>query len=216
MELLALNEKSKAPLSERRLSIQFVCSSPVRFRIKSVEKISTQNNFVDLHAAGAWLNINPAMPISRSKPVEAATSFGGLPFNTLKSQTMNKQSNATPLTSEKESAKKRAKRPVSAQHEGVTEANVALSGKRLEMKFILDAPTAHLVKLAADFTQWEKSPLEMTKSENGLWQAVVPLPPGNYSYRFIVDGHWCDDPRSTKKVANPFGTTNSVVCVSPR
>jgi hypothetical protein len=28
----------------------------------------------------------------------------------------------------------------------------------------------------------------MIKSEDGVWHATVPLPPGHYLYRFIVDG----------------------------
>jgi hypothetical protein len=78
-------------------------------------------------------------------------------------------------------------------------------------EFHLEAPFAESVKLAADFTDWEKFPLDMIKSESGVWFTVVPLPPGNYSYRFIVDGRWCDDPRPNQRVPNPFGTLNAVV-----
>jgi hypothetical protein len=83
----------------------------------------------------------------------------------------------------------------------------------VETEFQLEAPQAGSVKLAADFTDWEKSPLDMTKSEGGVWHAVIPLPPGDHSYRFIVDGQWCDDPHPAFCVSNPFGTTNAVVTV---
>ena len=84
--------------------------------------------------------------------------------------------------------------------------------KRTE--FHLEAPFAGSVKLAADFTDWEKSPLDMIKAESGVWVTSVPLSPGHYSYRFIVDGQWCDDPRSAQRVPNPFGTANAVVNVT--
>jgi hypothetical protein len=80
-------------------------------------------------------------------------------------------------------------------------------------EFHLEAPAAGSVKLAADFTDWEKSPLDLIKSEAGVWFTIVPLLPGNYTYRFIVDGEWCDDPRPAQRVANPFGTTDAVVNV---
>lgn len=81
-------------------------------------------------------------------------------------------------------------------------------------EFSLEAGSAKSVKLAADFTDWEKSSLAMTKSTNGLWNVVVPLASGNYSYRFIVDGKWCDDPKSHYHVPNPFGTTNATIKVT--
>lgn len=81
-------------------------------------------------------------------------------------------------------------------------------------EFHLDAPFAQSVKLAADFTDWEKFPLDMIKSEDGVWYTTVPLPPGHYSYRFIVDGEWCDDPRSILRLQNEaFGRANAVMDV---
>ena len=81
-------------------------------------------------------------------------------------------------------------------------------------EFILEAALAQSVKLAANFTEWEKNPLELTKSENGIWQLILPLPAGNHPYRFIVDGQWCDDPQNPHRAPNPFGTENSVKTVS--
>ena len=82
------------------------------------------------------------------------------------------------------------------------------------IEFHVQAPSARSVKLAADFTDWEKYPLDMIKSRDGVWFTNVPLSPGQYSYRFIVDGRWCDDPQSAQRVPNPFGTVNAVVNVT--
>ena len=79
-----------------------------------------------------------------------------------------------------------------------------------QTEFQLEAPSAKSVKLAADFTNWEKFPLDMIRSEDGVWHAMIPLSLGNYFYRFIVDGQWSDDPRSTRSVPNPFGSLNAV------
>jgi 1,4-alpha-glucan branching enzyme len=81
-------------------------------------------------------------------------------------------------------------------------------------EFSLEASSAKSVKLAADFTDWDKSPLEMTRAENGIWNVAVSLAVGNYSYRFIVDGQWADDPKSLYHIPNSFGTTNSTIKVS--
>jgi hypothetical protein len=94
------------------------------------------------------------------------------------------------------------------------DARLSSSQSRPELKrteFHLEAPLAKSVKLAADFTAWEKFPLDLIKSEDGVWFTIVPLSPGQYSYRFIVDGKWCDDPRPNRRVPNPFGTVNAVM-----
>lgn len=82
------------------------------------------------------------------------------------------------------------------------------------MEFSLEAPMARSVKLAADFTDWDRFPLDMIQSVDGVWWTIVPLLPGEYNYRFIVDGQWCDDPRACLHVQNPFGTSNAVVQVT--
>ena len=83
----------------------------------------------------------------------------------------------------------------------------------VKTEFKFQAPLAGSVKLAADFTDWEKSPVDMTKLDEGVWHAIIPLPPGDHSYRFIVDGQWCDDPHAAFSVPNPFGTINAIVKV---
>jgi len=88
------------------------------------------------------------------------------------------------------------------------------SGLRRKVEFSLRSPSASSVKLAGDFTDWEKSAVEMTHSDDGEWLTVVPLVAGIYSYRFIVDGKWCDDPGSAQQIPNPFGTQNAVVRVT--
>jgi 1,4-alpha-glucan branching enzyme len=77
--------------------------------------------------------------------------------------------------------------------------------------FRLEAPMAQTVKLVADFTGWEKNPLDLRLGEKGVWQITVALPPGRYAYRFLVDGEWHDDPQCDRCEANAFGTANAVV-----
>jgi len=80
------------------------------------------------------------------------------------------------------------------------------------VEFYLEAPLAGQVKLAADFTDWEESPLNMIKSEGGVWSIFVPLRRGSYSYHFIVDGERRDDPLPVLQGVNA-GATDAVVNV---
>lgn len=62
--------------------------------------------------------------------------------------------------------------------------------------------TANKVVLTGSFNGWNESELVMDRTEKG-WQLPYVVAPGNYEYRFIVDGKWTNDP------SNPF-TTGSV------
>ena len=76
--------------------------------------------------------------------------------------------------------------------------------------FRFTAPGAVSVMVAGDFTHWQQSPVPMQKGKDGLWSVSVDLPPGKHTYRFIVDGEWCDDPECTLRVPNPYGGENMV------
>jgi chromosome partitioning protein len=72
------------------------------------------------------------------------------------------------------------------------------------------APGARTVQLAGDFNRWkpEKEPL-FNLSGRGLWQKSVPLQPGQYQYKYVIDGNWVLDPVNTKTIPGPLGP-NSV------
>lgn len=80
--------------------------------------------------------------------------------------------------------------------------------------FRLEAPHAGTVKLAADFTSWEKRTLDLRPAQDGTWRITVLLPPGRYAYRFLVDDEWHDDPSCSQYEISPFGTRNAVIEVT--
>jgi len=82
--------------------------------------------------------------------------------------------------------------------------------KRTEQVFTITAAGASSVALVGDFTHWQEKPIAMKPVGGGQWKTTVPLSPGTYHYRFLVDGEWRDDPENTVRVANPFGTQNAV------
>ena len=72
---------------------------------------------------------------------------------------------------------------------------------------------AQEVFIAGDFNQWNPRSTPLHKDANGDWRTLLLLRPGPHEYRLVVDGKWQSDPRAVRSVANPFGSTNSVVQV---
>jgi hypothetical protein len=76
--------------------------------------------------------------------------------------------------------------------------------------FRLYSPLAQSVQLAGTFNDWNPEANPLSRCSGGEWEAGVPLKPGTYEYKFIVDGVWQEDPAASDSVANPFGSRNSV------
>ena len=72
---------------------------------------------------------------------------------------------------------------------------------------------AQAVYLVGDFNDWQSTAGKMNKGKNGAFQLKMKLAPGEYQYKFIVDGIWFNDPQEDKQAMNPYGTMNSVVRV---
>ena len=70
------------------------------------------------------------------------------------------------------------------------------------------------VYLAGSFNEWSTTAKKMAyKAKSGLYAATVQLAPGEYQYKFVIDGTWCADPENENSVKNDQGTFNSVVTV---
>lgn len=80
-----------------------------------------------------------------------------------------------------------------------------------EVIFSTHFDDASQVLIAGDFNGWNPvSPLQMTHKP-GDWRVKLPLAPGRYRYRFIVDGKWVTDPHNNYVETNQFGELNNVV-----
>ena len=80
--------------------------------------------------------------------------------------------------------------------------------------FVLDAPNARSVYLTGEFTNWSREGIGMHRDEkDGLWKSVLHLEPGEYEYRYIIDGVWIKDPNNADSVLNEFGQENSLLIV---
>jgi 1,4-alpha-glucan branching enzyme len=86
--------------------------------------------------------------------------------------------------------------------------------KTSKITFSYRAPTAKSVLLVGDFTGWQQAPINLKKDKSGVWKKTVPLPPGRYEYRLLVDEQWQDDPDCAERQPNQFGGTNCVCIVN--
>ena len=85
--------------------------------------------------------------------------------------------------------------------------------KRRKVAFTLSAPRAREAAVAGTFNDWHPQPLKAA-SKDGLFSLTVLLTPGEYEYRFVVDGEWCSDASCPESVPNPYGAFNSLVRVA--
>lgn len=80
------------------------------------------------------------------------------------------------------------------------------------VRFIFEEDAASSVQIAGDFNNWRPESMPMSRQEaNGCFRATVPLDPGRYRYRLVVDGRWQNDPNNPQVETNPFGELNSVL-----
>ena len=90
------------------------------------------------------------------------------------------------------------------------------TGRRRRVIFTLNAPEAKEAAVAGTFNDWKPDPLKPPAKNGGAGalSRTVYLPPGDYEYKFVVDGNWTNDPACADVVSNTFGTTNSLLRVS--
>lgn len=72
-------------------------------------------------------------------------------------------------------------------------------------------PEAKEVYLVGEFNNWDTRADRMIKRK-GEFRKTLRLAPGDYQYKFIVDGQWHSDPAAAQ-VPNEFGTMNSIIRV---
>ncbi len=76
----------------------------------------------------------------------------------------------------------------------------------------VDAP-GKCVMLAGSFNDWQPVKKLEDKNGDGVYRCRLMLVPGEYQYKFQVDGEWRSDASNPNFVPNEFGSLNSVVIV---
>lgn len=75
-------------------------------------------------------------------------------------------------------------------------------------------PSAKTVFVAGEFNKWSATANPLQKDEAGIWTASIPLNPGRYQYKFVVDSTWKEDPANTESMDDGLGGKNSVKIVT--
>ena len=111
-----------------------------------------------------------------------------------------KKSTTKTVVAKKPSAKPVAKKAANPAKKAVT--------------FTVHAEKGKAVYLAGSFNEWSTTAKKMAyKTKAGIYSATVQLAPGEYQYKFVIDGTWCADPENVNAVPNDHGTFNSVITV---
>ncbi len=81
-----------------------------------------------------------------------------------------------------------------------------------EVIFAARFDRAKKVLIAGDFNNWSPMSTPMiNRGRPGEFYTSLPLPPGRYRYRFVVDGKWMTDPNNKYVEVNQFGELNNVI-----
>lgn len=93
-----------------------------------------------------------------------------------------------------------------------------IRSREIEHLFVYKATERYgRVNIAGSFNGWNRDADAMTVSADGLtWTRQVPLSPGTYTYKFVLDGTtWVTDPTAAKNVDDGSGNKNSELLVLP-
>jgi len=90
---------------------------------------------------------------------------------------------------------------------------LALPAQAAPASFSIAAPDASQVFLAGEMTDWDAGKVAMQRDEHGTWHTALDLEPGQWIYKFVVDGQWVPDPAGDDHDADGRGGQHSFVFV---
>jgi serine protease AprX len=81
--------------------------------------------------------------------------------------------------------------------------------------FVLHDHDARSVRVLGSWDGWRAPGLLAEAVEPGVWRATAALPPGQHTYKFLLDGaRWLDDPANVRKAPDGLGGLNSVLTLA--
>ena len=97
------------------------------------------------------------------------------------------------------------------------ELEPADKGDRVTVTFSLETSPGRTVGVAGSFNDWDPSvtPMEYDPEKHVYRGSFENLEPGEYEYKFVVDGEWVLDESNPNFYPNDFGTLNSVLKTTP-
>ena len=85
------------------------------------------------------------------------------------------------------------------------------------VEFSITAGIGKKVSVAGSFNDWDpEAKVLLDRKGTGTYTGVLMLAPGDYEYKFVVDGEWRIDENNPCFSANDLGTLNSVLKVEAK
>ena len=83
------------------------------------------------------------------------------------------------------------------------------------VRFVLLEREARSVALAGSFNEWSTSTHQLVRNgSSGVWTVLVPLPPGEHRFMYVVDDtQWLSPPLAEYYVDDGFGAKDGIVVV---
>jgi len=105
-----------------------------------------------------------------------------------------------------------ADEPAASEFEAPPRLGVCVTPRGVH--FVQPANASGITAIAGDFNGWSPMATRMARhSSFELDEVVVPLPPGAYQYRLVVNGKWQADPYNEHAITNAHGEVNSLILV---
>ena len=116
----------------------------------------------------------------------------------------------------KKPAKKTVKKPAVTVPATLSAAATEKKPARRSIQFTLEDAPGRQVFVAGCFSNWEPKHKLTDREGRGVYTARIQLAPGEYQYKFVVDGEWRLDAANPNFVPNSFGTLNSLLKVTDK
>ena len=97
----------------------------------------------------------------------------------------------------------------------MNEVPKTISARRAVTFNFADAP-GQQVFLSGSFNNWQMNKPMKEKNGTGVYSCRLLLEPGEYQYKFVVNGQWRLDSENPCFVPNGFGELNSLLQVEPQ
>jgi 1,4-alpha-glucan branching enzyme len=84
------------------------------------------------------------------------------------------------------------------------------------VRFIWPDCSACSVFLVGDFNDWNERSHPLRKANAEKYELEVHLRPGNYRFKYLIDGIWWNDPDAEAYEPNPWGSEDSIIRISDK
>lgn len=96
------------------------------------------------------------------------------------------------------------------------EKKVSRAVGRRAVEFVFEDAPGKEVFLAGSFNNWQMTTPMSDRKSPGVYTKRLLLEPGEYQYKFVVDGEWRLDGSNGCFAPNGFGELNSLLKVEPK